>query len=222
VTQQNITTAAIAWNVSFSGTASLAVQGANECGAGLLSPPLDILVNPAPTPVVSGSTSVCTGDEANYNAGYSTGSTYQWSVTGGTIISGQGSDVITVYWGGGPGTGEVVVNETTQDGCTAISTALEVAIEICPGILTEPAEKFRVYPVPAKDEIYILAGSAGSAEADITIYNQAGKLVYERLHAEVETGLPFRIDISQFESGAYTLQVISEEEIYYRKIIKVE
>lgn len=222
VTQQNITTAAIAWNVSFSGTASLAVQGANECGEGLLSPPLDILVNPAPTPVVSGNTSVCTGDEANYNAGYSTGSTYQWSVTGGTIISGQGSDNISVLWGGNPGTGEVVVTETTQDGCTAISTALEVAIEICPGIITETTVEFRVFPIPAKDEIYILAGSAGSAEADITIYNQAGKLVYERLHAKVETGLPFRIDISQFESGAYTLQVISEKEVHYRMIIKVE
>lgn len=61
-------------------------------------------MHPIPNPVISGAAVACTDDLIQYSVvpGPS-GSTYIWTVSGGTIISGQGTDTITVQWTGGVG-----------------------------------------------------------------------------------------------------------------------
>ena len=83
---------------------------------------LTITVNPLPVPVVSGPTPVCQTVNNN-NSVYSTanvaGHTYTWTVTGGTIVTGQGTNSITVNWTT-VGAGTVSVTETiTATGCNA-------------------------------------------------------------------------------------------------------
>ncbi|MFP4369258.1 MAG: choice-of-anchor D domain-containing protein [Candidatus Kapaibacterium sp.] len=84
---------------------------------------LEVTVHEYPQPQISGDQSVCTGDEAVV---YSTpdnsalGSTYQWSIQGGSIISGHDSPEVTVNWGS-PGTGKLTLKET-RNGCeTSVS-----------------------------------------------------------------------------------------------------
>lgn len=50
------------------------------------------------TPVITGSTAVCAGEPQNYAVPPITGSSYNWTVTGGVILSGQGTNQITVLW----------------------------------------------------------------------------------------------------------------------------
>lgn len=60
------------------------------------------------------------------------GSTYQWTVTGGggTLQTGQGSNSITVDWGGTPGLypNAISVTETNASGCPGIPVNLDVYI----------------------------------------------------------------------------------------------
>ena len=56
------------------------------------------------------------------------GSSFSWSVSGGTIASGGSSDQITVDWGG-VGIGTVTVVETDQYGCASFPVSLNVAKE---------------------------------------------------------------------------------------------
>ena len=60
------------------------------------------------------------------------GSTYQWTVTGGggTLQTGQGSNSITVDWGGVPGLypNAISVTETNGSGCPGIPVNLDVYI----------------------------------------------------------------------------------------------
>lgn len=67
---------------------------------------------------IYGSNSVCPNikglEYIAYNGAY--GSTYQWSVEGGTIASGNGNDTVIIDWGG-IGTGKVKIVETTKWGC---------------------------------------------------------------------------------------------------------
>ena len=63
-----------------------------------------------PTPTVSGSANACSNGSFIYNANSpTTGGTFNWTVTGGTILSGQGTNQINVLWDAGTqGTVEVM------------------------------------------------------------------------------------------------------------------
>ncbi len=87
--------------------------------------PVVVTVNPIPTPVVTGPAPVCVSTAGN-NAAYTTpnvaGHTYNWTVIGGIIVTGQGTNSITVNWTI-VGAGSVSVNQTIAiSGCNANNT----------------------------------------------------------------------------------------------------
>jgi len=78
-----------------------------------------IVVNPFPeTTLLSGDTIICPPNNINqeYSVSGSDSSTFTWSVTGGVIISGQGTDSIFVDWDS-TGAGSVMVVEVSKDSC---------------------------------------------------------------------------------------------------------
>ncbi|MBK7214883.1 MAG: hypothetical protein IPH88_16665 [Bacteroidales bacterium] len=121
----------IGWNGAFSGTATLTVAGANECGAGPISPPLSILVNAAPQPVITGNSIVCQHSSDDYETTSNPGSTFTWSVTGGSVYSGQGTNLVRIQWDD-PGNGTLSVTEVTEQGCDGGSELFNVIIAPCP------------------------------------------------------------------------------------------
>jgi len=69
-----------------------------------------VIVNPKPKPSIQGSINVCAGETFFDSITAIPGATYNWNVTGGTIITGQGTESIAILWGNGPlGTVEVDV-----------------------------------------------------------------------------------------------------------------
>lgn len=112
------------------GTYTLTVT--NSSGASS-SATVDVIINPLPLPVITGPNMVCQSIDSSTET-YSTpavaGSTFSWTVVGGTL-SGQGSNQIAVIWTT-PGTGSVSVTETvTSTGCTATAT-IETTIHAAP------------------------------------------------------------------------------------------
>ncbi|HNL06866.1 MAG TPA: hypothetical protein PKH93_04775 [Chitinophagales bacterium] len=103
---------AAAINITAAGTYTVTVTNSNNCQA---SSTATITVTPLPTPNISTiSTTSCAGSTATYtvsNPG-STGTSYNWIVTGGTILSGQGTTSITVQWATA-GSGTVSIQQTT-------------------------------------------------------------------------------------------------------------
>lgn len=59
---------------------------------------------------VNGEDIVCSNSTEVYNAPKWPGVTYDWQISGGAILSGQGTNTVVVQWGGGPGTGTISVN----------------------------------------------------------------------------------------------------------------
>ncbi|EAY26097.1 Ig-like domain-containing protein [Microscilla marina] len=106
-------------------------------------------INANPTPTISGTNLACTGTTVTYNAG-STGNTYVWNVSGGTIQSGAGTASITVDWGVGT-VGSITLDESIG-GCTA---------QIVKNISIKPV------PTPA------LVGIVGNCIAEQTTYSTA-------------------------------------------------
>jgi gliding motility-associated-like protein len=86
------------------------------------------------SPTISGNNTPCM-DTVSYAYQTETGmSNYQWSTSpGGTIVSGLGTNQITVKWSY-PGTQTVMVNYTTTDGCTAINPyTYQILVSPVPG-----------------------------------------------------------------------------------------
>lgn len=79
-------------------------------------------------PTVTGSNAVDENSTASYSVPAQSGYSYVWTVTGGNIISGQGTNAISVQWGS-EGTGNVSIIWADANGCESTSTNLTVTIE---------------------------------------------------------------------------------------------
>jgi hypothetical protein len=112
-------TITISWNTSGNQTIGVNYQNADGCQAA--SPTLNpITVNSLPVISINGPAESCLNDIKDYFT--QTGmNSYDWSVTGGTINSGLGTDHITVKWTT-TGAQKVQVNYILN-GCTAIAPA---------------------------------------------------------------------------------------------------
>jgi hypothetical protein len=111
----------VTWGTGASGSVSVNYENANGCAA--TSAITHVIINTLPVPVISGLNSVCVNASAVVYTTASNMSNYVWTVTGGTIVSGNGSNSITVNWGAGPA-GEVTVSYTNASGCTAASATV--------------------------------------------------------------------------------------------------
>ena len=112
----------VKWNTAGQGT--LYLRMFNSCfNDTILRDTVHIF--PGVLPTITGNASVCSGSTEIYSAGTSN-STYQWSVTGGAIASGQGASSISVDWGNASA-GNISLTETISNGCSGTDN-LQVAI----------------------------------------------------------------------------------------------
>jgi hypothetical protein len=82
------------------------------------SPPIINTVNQLPNPSITGPQAICgLPSQAIYTVVDHAGHTYDWSVTGGAIFSGQGTSVLTVDWSTVGGGTVSVVETITSTGC---------------------------------------------------------------------------------------------------------
>ena len=69
------------------------------------------------------------------------GSTYQWNITGGgTIINGSTTDNITVNWGMTPGVYIISVIETDANGCDGLPVTVDVTVNPLPTATTATSQ----------------------------------------------------------------------------------
>ena len=129
---QNTNSISVTWGVSGSGTVDVTETiTATGCFKSATQKP--VTINALPTPVITGSATVCTGITGSvYSTTNVSNHTYSWSVGGGTITAGQNTNSITVTWGVSGG-GTVDVTETiTATGCSKPATQKPVTINALP------------------------------------------------------------------------------------------
>ena len=100
--------------VSQAGTYYVHVADAGGCSGN--SDTVTVSVGQNLVPTITGNDTVCANTVAGYATARVAGRTYQWTITGGSITSGAGTDSITVLWGNA-GTGTVAV-QVASGTCT--------------------------------------------------------------------------------------------------------
>lgn len=203
----------IEWDASFTGAALLSLYGTNECGDGNLSPELEITVNASPTPEISGAAIVCEDDIEMYATDDNSGSTYEWTVDGGTITAGAGTHQVTVEWGS-YGTGFVRVTED-NGACLDSTENYIVQIDECTGIDELTVNDYKLYPNPASSMVTLEFVQGNTLGYNMNIWNTHGKLMIERKVPAGENST--EINVSDFPAGIYFVE-LSTETATYNKI----
>ena len=91
-----------------------------------------ITIYPIPVPTITGPTSICQGSPENVYRTEQGMLDYLWTISGGTIISGNVLDSVTVNWNVA-GRQTICVNYTTPKGCKASSpTCKEITVNPLP------------------------------------------------------------------------------------------
>ncbi len=204
-------------------------------GCNANSAPLNVSINSSPIPVVSGNTAACVGGIVSYTTSAGPSNNYTWTLTNGTLLSGQGTNFILVAWPVA-GAGSVQVRDSnTVSTCAATSTALNVSITpvsnidisgkqvVCGGstaVYSIPRNPNRTYEWSVlggsiasgqgTDSIVVFWPSAGSGNISVKDSNQVSGCV--------ATSNPFTVNINNFDipiiSGASSVCVGSE--VIYR------
>jgi len=211
---ENITTE---WSLDYNGLAYLSVFGTNDCGPGPTSDELEINVSLTPQPEISGETLVCNDHEYIYSTDENPGSTYNWEVVGGNIVSGSGTSEISIVWTT-IGAATLFVTETINDLCEGTSDTLDITVDDCTAIEMLNNDRFGVYPNPAKNQITISINSNKAKRYDLNIYNQHGQRVYEvELHHNGGNG-KHQINVASYPIGLYFVRIAtSAKEVFQSK-----
>jgi hypothetical protein len=151
---------------------------------------------------------------AIYSVPQNAGSEFHWSVSGGNIISGQLSNIVTVHWVI-PGIGNVSVCEVDAHNCQGDTVSLEVGIEALAAREQNGAPPVWIYPVPAGNTLVIEGADIMNSLVEITDLN--GQQVYS---TRVKTEM-YILDLSGLQKGLYLITIRSKDFVTTRKIIKL-
>lgn len=111
-TGQGNDTICVQWGAGPVGTIILDVAG---CDSAYCSQPVSVLVPIiSPSVAISGLTDVCENAVGVYTVPKWLSVDYNWQVTGGTILSGQGTNTVVIQWGAAPGPGVIQLNYSSD------------------------------------------------------------------------------------------------------------
>jgi hypothetical protein len=148
---------------------------------------------------VSGNVTPTQFTQETYTYPNTVGSSYNWTVTNGVILSGQGTNSIDVTWANS-GIGSVSVVETNASNCTGDEVTYDVVI--IPTNVEELSNALILYPNPATTELN-LQTTSGLIGTDLFVFDALGKQIHKHQILSTNT----RINTSAFSPGNYVVKV---------------
>ena len=138
--------------------------------------------------------------------------TYNWIVTGGTIVSGQGTNVIEVVWDQFiTGTGEIQMTWANAYGCESTQF---YAVSVDVSVQEKFVSNLKIYPNPTRDLVYI-QWDFMNENTFLSVYDNAGKLLST---SKLSNKSLQQVDISGYENGVYQLRLSNENAVIVRAI----
>ena len=145
-----------------------------------------------------------------YVVSQNSGSTYTWSITNGVIVSGQGTNVVTVMWSqASNGTLSVVESNGYCEDSTGV--AISTTFSIAEG----PIKNYLVYPNPSTG-LFVFE-SFDVAEYEIQIFDLNGRMI----SVESEVDDKIMLDLSNYPAGVYQLVVKDGINVFTERLVLI-
>jgi hypothetical protein len=148
---------------------------------------------------VSGNVTPTQFTQETYSYTNTAGSTYNWAVTNGVIVSGQGTNSIDVMWAN-TGIGQISVVETNATNCTGDVVTYDVVV--IPTNVEELSNHLILYPNPATTELN-LQTTSDLIGTDVFVFDAVGKQILKQQILSTNT----IINTSSFAAGNYVVKV---------------
>ncbi len=203
--------AVVTWNQNFTGMVQVMVHGANLCGNGEISVPLDVMMYNLPMVNLGEDMEVCANDAVLLDAG-NPGATYLWS-TGETTQT-----IVADTTGTGIGVAEFWVQVTDINSCLNTD---EIAIEFkdCTGISGISNQvSVDIYPNPTIGIFNIYLNSLSDYPENLTILDMLGKEVFKMKNVKFDLN-HLQVDIRHLDEGVYFMRLEGEKVKLSKKII---
>jgi len=208
------TSCTIDWNDTFIGTATFSVAGVNNCGAGVFSNGLIVIVHDMPiVDLGPDDDTICANNTITLDAG-NPGSFYNWS-TGATTQT-----IVVDSTGVGLGTGTYYVTVTDVNGCIG-SDSINITFDPCVGIPENELfdVSINVFPNPNNGIFTLELFSETNDVIDLKIYNSLSVVVYEEEKLMVSGEYSKTIELNNLAGGVYYIILENQIGRFVRKIV---
>lgn len=136
---------------------------------------------------------------------------YDWTVIGGTIVSGDSTNAISVEWALGNDTGSVTVVAGNGESCDQVEQL--TVTDLTAGIFDRATLNSRIYPNPSNGIFNVEMETTGVV--NLSVMDMAGKVV----HAESYVSAVLRLDLSALQTGVYILKLETNDGWAISKLI---
>ncbi|HYG16876.1 MAG TPA: T9SS type A sorting domain-containing protein, partial [Bacteroidia bacterium] len=175
-----------------------------------------ILIYAKPAPVaILGDPFIKLGKEYTFKALGPGTSAYTWAVSQTPDFIKANNDSLTIRWDNSLLTATLKLVERNANGCKG-DTAYFQLWTLVNSVASPGSNAWRIYPVPAADEITVENVNKGSGEVRLTVYDMQGKRVIEKQFTSPQV----TFDISQLKDGIYYMAIESGDTIFREKIVK--
>jgi PKD-like domain/Secretion system C-terminal sorting domain len=204
---------------------TISVVAKNNCG---WSKPRTLVINinrnsiPPLSGDINGSTQVITNQPYSYSINSTSGANnYNWSVSGGGIISsGQNSNTITVNFQL-PGTYVLSVNASNSCGVSSDKTiTIKASVPGTPPI--DDSYEIKLLPNISSGKFYVLAKKSRDKIINIEVMNMAGQKIYYSGKLQGSDNFSHLLDLNKAVAGFYIVKISVDQKTYIKKIIKTE
>jgi hypothetical protein len=195
-------TATASFTPPSAGTYTLACFINSETGVGLWASGCKLLVSTSFTAQeIIGNPTVTPFTPTAYLVSQIAGHTYQWSVTGGAIANGQGTNFVNVVWNN---TGPYSIQLIESDGVCSDVSVLDLGV--ITGVNNHDDSGLTIFPNPASD-IITIRGLGENANGKYTLYDLSGRA----LQTGVVSGDGCSVPVGNLKAGNYAIHVITSK-----------
>ncbi|MBU3740672.1 MAG: hypothetical protein FGM24_00140 [Candidatus Kapabacteria bacterium] len=164
-------------------------------------------------PSIRASRTAHRSDTSTYVVRMRPGMSVQWSVAGGTIESGQGTQQIVVRWDSTSRNGRVSVARTFAGGCVD-SAALDLDVQPFVSVDEHEPTLLGIRPNPADERVTI---DLSSVLRSVRVVAASGAVVMERSFADDVRSAD--LDVRELPVGAYTLVVRTSNDTFTAPLV---
>ena len=175
-----------------------------------------------PTPVIAsinGKTTAHVNNTDTFNVNSNAGSSYVWTVTGGVIKSGNGTNQIIVTWNAVGTLGTVQVIETNSFGCESDAKKINVSLNNTGISEVLKQHAISITPNPTNGVLHLNSSAVLDNQTSIKVINLLGQTVYEMKGTNQSN---YTIDLSGNFVGIYFVEVKTTSNSTITKIILTE
>jgi murein DD-endopeptidase MepM/ murein hydrolase activator NlpD len=156
---------------------------------------------------------------ANYTVPEVPGYTYEWSLSNGSILSGQGESTLQLQWEEGM-TGEVCVTATNPMGCSSDPTCLSVDLLPASAASISGLADWAVFPNPAREQLHLRMEWTRQEQIRVQLYSPLGAVVRALPAQNIAPGnTQLSLDIADLPTGVYFLTIQNEQAVLTRRVV---